>query len=141
MAKKRSTRAKPLPRDLARYRDTYVELFGVLPPLPGARIAFSGDVAPDYSRLMEKLRAHALSPIGDLSVKHIQLICFGMLVVEGHDAAYWHAVAARRLGASWAELHKMVELAGAITSGLGALNRGGALLQRLRTEESDKQGQ
>ena len=44
-------------------------------------------------------------------VKTIQLICFGMLLLEGHDAAYSHARAVRRNDGNWQELHKIVELA------------------------------
>ena len=32
--KKKSSPAKRLPADLAKFRDTYVKLFGTLPPLP-----------------------------------------------------------------------------------------------------------
>lgn len=126
--------------ELDRFRETYRQLFGVVPPLPESRIALSGSVAPEFSLLAEQIRAHALAPQGMFDVKLIQLICFGMLLVEGHEAAYWHALAARRDGASWEELHKIVELATVITSGFGALNRGGAVLAKLRKEESAAAG-
>ena len=132
----RSADNRKLAEDLDAFRQSYADLFGMVPPLPAARIELSGRVAPEFSLLAEKIRAHALAPQGLFDVKTIQLICFGMLLVEGHDAAYWHALAARRNGASWQELHKIVELATVITSGFGALNRGGALLAKLRKEES-----
>ena len=124
-----------LQTELNRFRETYRSLFGVIPPLPENRMAFSGGVAPEFSLLAEQVRAHALAPQGMFDVKLIQMICFGMLLVEGHEAAYWHALAARRNGASWQELHKIVELATVVTSGFGALNRGGALLAKLQKEE------
>jgi hypothetical protein len=124
-----------LQTELDRFRETYRSLFGVIPPLPENRMALSGGVAPEFSLLAEQVRAHALAPQGMFDVKLIQLICFGMLLVEGHEAAYWHALAARRNGASWQELHKIVELATVVTSGFGALNRGGALLAKLQKEE------
>src|SRR5260370_14421888 len=98
-----------LPDDLAKVRDSYVELFGALPALPAARFAFSGDVDPEALRLIERLRAHAFySDVFD--AKTTNLILFGMLLIEHHPAAQMHALAARRAGASWQELHKVEEL-------------------------------
>jgi 4-carboxymuconolactone decarboxylase len=119
--------------DLAKFRDTYVELFGMLPALPSARFEFSGDINPEFLRLSEQLRAHAFySDVFDLKTTH--LILFGMLLVEHNPAAQMHALAARRAGASWEELHKVVELASA-TGSLGPANRGGAMLKELRDKE------
>jgi 4-carboxymuconolactone decarboxylase len=56
------------------------------------------------------------------------------LLVEHNPAAQMHALAARRAGASWEELHKVVELASA-TGSLGPANRGGAMLKELRDKE------
>lgn len=119
-----------LPVDLAGFRDTYVELFGTLPPLPAARFELSGEVNPEFLRLSEKLRAHAFySDVFD--GKTTQLILFGMLLIEHNPAAQMHALAARRAGATWEELHKVVELAAA-TKSLGPANQGGAMLKALR---------
>jgi 4-carboxymuconolactone decarboxylase len=125
---------KPLPEDLAKFRDTYVELFGTFPPLPSARFEFSGDVNPEFLRLSEKMRAHAFySDVID--GKTTQLILFGMLLVEHNQmGAQAHATAARRLGASWEELHKVVELA-STTGAFGPANQGGTLLKTLRDKE------
>jgi hypothetical protein len=57
-----------------------------------------------------------------------------MLLVEHHPAAQMHALAARRAGASWPELHKVVELASA-TGALAPANQGSALLKGLRDKE------
>ena len=122
-----------LPDDLKKFRDSYLELFGTLPQLPAARFAFSGDTDPQALRLVEELRAHAFySDVFD--VKMTNLILFGMLLVEHHPAAQMHALAARRAGASWQELHKVVELASA-TGALAPVNQGSALLQALREKE------
>jgi 4-carboxymuconolactone decarboxylase len=128
---------KQLPADLEKFRDTYVELFGTLPPLPAARFEVSGEVNPEFLRLSEELRAHAFySEVFDL--KTTQLILFGMLLAERNQAgAQAHAAAARRAGASWEELHKIVELAAA-TGALAPANQGGALLKTLRDKEQDK---
>ena len=53
---------------------------------------------------------------------------------EGHHAAQMHALAARRAGASWEELHKVVELAAA-TRALMPANQGFAMLNTLRKQD------
>ena len=138
--KKLSTKSKTqkkLPADLVKFRDAYVELFGTLPPLPAARFEFSGDVNPEFLRLSEKMRAHTFFS-GVIDGKTTQLILFGMLLVEHNQTgAMAHAAAARRLGASWEELHKVMELA-ATTGALGPANQGTALLRDLRAKEQSK---
>ena len=125
---------KGLPDDLAEFRDRYVELFGFLPPLPAARFEFSGEVNPEFLRRAEKLREHAFySDVFD--VKTTNLILFGMLLVEHNPAAQMHALAARRAGATWEELHKVVELAAA-THSLGPANQGSSMLKALRDKEA-----
>jgi hypothetical protein len=122
-----------LAQDLAAFRDSYVALFGTLPALPAARFGFSGEVDPEALRLLEQLRQHAFySEVFDS--KTTNLILFGMLLVEHHPAAQMHALAARRAGASWPELHKVVELASA-TGALAPANQGSALLKALRDTE------
>jgi alkylhydroperoxidase/carboxymuconolactone decarboxylase family protein YurZ len=126
---------KELPADLAKFRDSYVELFGVLPPLPAGRFEFSGEVDPDALRVWEEMRARAFyNDVFDM--KTTQLILFGMLLAEHNQlAAQAHAAAARRAGASWEELHKVVELAAA-TGALYPANQGSALLKTLKDKES-----
>ena len=125
---------KDLSPELAKFRDSYVELFGSLPALPAARFEFSNEVNPDFLRMAEELRAEAFySDVIDL--KTTQLILFGMLLAEHNQiGATAHAAAARRAGASWAELHKVVELASA-TGALYAANNGSAMLKGLRDKE------
>ena len=75
---------KELPADLVEFRDSYVEMFGTLPPLPAARFQFSGEVNPEFLRIAEQLRAHAFyNDVFDM--KTTQLILFGMLLIE-HNA-------------------------------------------------------
>jgi 4-carboxymuconolactone decarboxylase len=127
------TDKKELPDDLAAFRDSYVALFGALPALPSARFEFSGETDPQALRLIEQLRAHAFhSDVFD--TKTTNLMLFGMLLVERHPAAQMHALAARRAGASWLELHKVVELASA-TGALAPANQGSALLKTLRDKD------
>ncbi len=122
------------PAVLAEFRDSYVKLFGSLPPLPAARFEFSGKINPEFLRRAEALRAHAFySNVFD--VKTTNLILFGMLLVEHNPAAQMHALAARRAGATWEELHKVVELA-STTGALGPANQGSAMLKTLHDGEA-----
>ncbi|MBW4616391.1 MAG: carboxymuconolactone decarboxylase family protein [Desmonostoc vinosum HA7617-LM4] len=115
--------------DLAAFRDSYASLFGSVPPLPAAKFEFSSDVDPEALRLAEQLRAHAFnSEIFD--TKTTQLILFGILLAQGSPAARFHAIASRRAGATWEELHKVMELAAAVAA-LGPFNNGSALLNEL----------
>ena len=78
-----TTSKKDIPEDLAHFRDTYVELFGMLPPLPTARFEFSSEINPEFLRLSEQLRAHAFySDVFD--VKTTNLILFGMQIGRAH---------------------------------------------------------
>ena len=130
-----SGKTKELDPELVKFRDSYVEMFGSLPPLPGGRFAFSGDMDPEFLRDAERLRAKAFHN-KSFDMKTTQLILFGMLLVEHNQiAAQAHAAAARRAGASWQELHKIVELASA-TGALYPANQGSALLNGLRDKEA-----
>jgi len=123
--------------ELAKFRDSYVEMFGTLPPLPAGRFAFSGDMNPEFLRDAERLRAKAFYN-KSFDMKTTQLILFGMLLVEHNQiAAQAHASAARRAGASWEELHTVVELASA-TGALYPFNQGSALLNGMREKEQGK---
>ena len=123
---------------LAKFRESYVELFGSWPALPAGRFAFSGDINPEFLRAAEELRAQAFTN-KSFDVKTTQLMLFGMLLVEHNQiAAQQHALAARRAGASWEELHTVIELATA-TGALYPFNQGSALLNGLREKEQGKQ--
>ena len=122
-----------LPADLAAYRDAYQDMFGVVPPLPEAKFAFTSTVDPDFLRAVEALRAHAFHNTV-LDPKVTQLVIVAMMLATGGGAAEWHVRAARRAGASWLELQTVAELASAVAA-LGPANVGGALLGRLRAEE------
>jgi alkylhydroperoxidase/carboxymuconolactone decarboxylase family protein YurZ len=67
-------------------------------------------------------------------VKTVQLMLFGMLLMNLQDAAKLHAIAARRAGASWEELAAVVGLA-FLFRGLSAANIGTQLLRDLAAEE------
>ena len=127
------SKSKELPEDLAAFRASYAELFGTVPPLPEKKFAFSADVDPDFLRVAETLRARAFYS-KSFDQKQTQLMLFGMLLAIESGAARFHAVAARRAGATWEELHTVVELASAVRA-LGPLNQGSAMLEELRSAE------
>jgi alkylhydroperoxidase/carboxymuconolactone decarboxylase family protein YurZ len=132
-----SDKKKELDAELAKFRDSYVELFGTWPALPAGRFAFSGDVNPEFLCDAERLRAKAFYN-KSFDMKTTQLILFGMLLVEHNQiAAQQHALAARRAGASWEELHTIIELATA-TGALYPFNQGSALLNGMREKEQGK---
>lgn len=127
------TIANHLPSDLANFRDSYVQLFGSMPPLPGAKFDSISEIDPESLRLAEQQRAHAFySDVFD--IKTTQLILFGMLLFAGVPAAKFHALAARRAGASREEIHKVTELAAAAAAS-GPMNNGGFILEELRANE------
>jgi 4-carboxymuconolactone decarboxylase len=129
-----SDKKQELDPELVKFRDSYVEMFGALPPLPGGRFAFSADMDPEFLRDAERLRGKAFYN-KTFDMKTTQLILFGMLLVEHNQiAAQAHALAARRAGASWEELHTVVELATA-TGALYPFNQGSALLNGMREKE------
>ncbi len=124
-----------LPEHLRPFRDGYVELFGEMPEVPGDRFRQFGAVSPDFVEAFERLRAVGFtSDVFD--VKTTQLIAFAHLLRAGHFAAYWHARAARRAGASWEELSKVVEIGVSTDGGMQVIREGGQILERLRSEET-----
>jgi alkylhydroperoxidase/carboxymuconolactone decarboxylase family protein YurZ len=126
-----------LDAELKTFRDSYVELFGTMPALPAGRFAFSGEMNPEFLRDAERLRAKAFYN-KTFDMKTTQLILFGMLLVEHNQiAAQQHALAARKAGATWQELHTVLELATA-TGALYPFNQGSALLNALREKEEGR---
>jgi hypothetical protein len=143
MAKKKPAKAaksakkpdkKSLRAAIAGYRETYVKTFGAMPPSPGNRFEFSGDVNPEYLVHLEALRGHAMySEVFDDRLS--QMILFAVMLGEHNfDGAAAHAAAARRYGASWEELHKVVELA-ATSVVVWRSNRGTNMLKAIRDRE------
>lgn len=130
--------AKPpkLPADIAALLAAYGETFGFVPPIPNDRIRLGAELDPEFTRLAEKLRARALySDV--LDDKTAQLIAFALLLATANPASYMHALAARRYGASWAELHQAAEIVCVLTSGMNGLNPAGQVVARLRREEAE----
>jgi alkylhydroperoxidase/carboxymuconolactone decarboxylase family protein YurZ len=113
----------------------YEELIGFVPPRIEARLNVTGALDPRLVELQEQMRAHAMYP-KSFDVKTAQLMLFGMLMMDGSDAAVLHAIAARRAGASWQELQDVVSLC-FLFRGLSAANKGAELLANLAAREEE----
>jgi len=127
------------PRQTAEERGRiYSELLGFVPPRIEARINVTGALDPQMLDLQEQMRAHAMYP-DCFDVKTVQLMLFGMLLMDLNDAAMLHAIAARRAGASWEEMQAVVSLV-FLFRGLSAANRGAELLANVAKRESETAG-
>lgn len=120
--------------DLAGFQRGYEDVYGVMPPIPLANFELESELAPEYLTRLEELR-HQVLFTGPLDQKTVQLLCFALELAELSEAAYWHAKGARRQGATWEELHKVVEVT-ALLRGLGPSHRGCSVLLRLREEDA-----
>ncbi len=111
----------------------YEELLGFVPPRIEARLAVTGALDPKLVDLQEQMRAHAMYP-QCFDVKTAQLMLFGMLLMDGSDAAVLHGIAARRAGASWEEMQAVVSLC-FLFRGLSAANKGAETLAHIAKRE------
>ena len=115
----------------------YEELMGFLPPRVEARLAVTGALDPTMLDLQERIRSHGMYP-KSLDVNTAQLMLFGMLLMDGSDAAVLHAIAARRAGASWHELQDTVSLC-FLFRGLSAANRGAEIMANVAQREKQEE--
>ena len=99
------------------------------------RFAVSGALDPALLDLQEAARAHAFAtPCFDEKTK--QLMIFGIMLGQLNDAARIHAIAARRAGASWDELHAVIGLCYTFR-GVPAANRGAEMLAEVAMHEAE----
>ena len=124
--------------ELEALRKVYVDLLGFVPPRITARTDLLARLDPEGLRLQEQMRSHFMYP-RCFDVKTVQLMLFGMLLMNLQDAAKLHAIAARRADASWEELGAVVGLA-FLFRGLSAANVGTQMLHDLATEEQHAAG-
>jgi alkylhydroperoxidase/carboxymuconolactone decarboxylase family protein YurZ len=120
--------------ELAAIRKPYEELIGFVPPRIMARTELGARLDSELLRLEEAVRLRAMYP-ACFDVKTTQLMLFGILLALMGDAARLHAIAARRAGASWEELHAVVGLA-YLFRGLPAANFGAEVLVKLAEAEA-----
>ncbi len=119
--------------ELAAVRAPYEQLIGFVPPRILARTELGARIDPELLRLEEAVRLKAMYP-ACFDVKTAQLMLFGILLALMGDAARLHAIAARRAGASWEELHAVIGLA-YLFRGLPAANFGAEILLKLAEAE------
>jgi len=133
------TPSTPLPArrltdaELAALRAPYEALIGFVPPRIMARSELGARLDPELLQLQEAVRTRAMYP-ACFDVKTAQLMLFGILLALMGDAARLHAIAARRAGASWEELHAVVGLA-YLFRGMPAANLGAEVLLKLAEAE------
>lgn len=113
--------------------EIYQELLGFVPPRIEARMAVTGALDPTMLDLQERMREHGMYP-KSFDVKTAQLMIFGMLLMDGNDAAVLHGIAARRAGASWNEMQDTVNLC-FLFRGLSAANKGAEILANIAERE------
>src|SRR5437763_12200152 len=113
----------------------YKDLIGFLPPRIEARINVTGALDPQLLDLQERMRAQAMYP-KCFDVKTVQLMLFGMLLMDLNDAAPLHGIAARRAGAKWEEMQAVVSLA-LLFRGSSAANRAAELPDNIPNREVD----
>lgn len=126
--------ARLSPRELEEMRKAYVDLVGYVPPRIVARTDLLSRTDPEGLRLQEQLRKHFMYP-ACFDAKTVQLMLFGMLLMNLQDAAKIHATAARKAGATWDELGAVSSLA-FLFRGLSAANVGAQMLQEIAAAEA-----
>jgi alkylhydroperoxidase/carboxymuconolactone decarboxylase family protein YurZ len=124
--------------ELGALRAPYSELIGFVPPRIMARTELGARLDPELLQLQEQIRIRAMYP-ACFDTKTSQLMLFGILLALMGDAARLHAIAARRAGASWEELHAVVGLA-YLFRGMPAANLGAEVLQKLADGEGGGPG-
>ncbi|MDB6000604.1 MAG: carboxymuconolactone decarboxylase family protein [Rhizobacter sp.] len=111
----------------------YKELLGYVPPRIASRFHVTGAMDPRMLDLQEQARTHAMYPEG-VDQKTVQLLLFGMLLMDMKDSATTHGLSARSAGATWPELQAVVSLC-YLFRGLPAANRGADILADLAQRE------
>jgi alkylhydroperoxidase/carboxymuconolactone decarboxylase family protein YurZ len=111
---------------LAEIEADYEAMIGFVPEKIRQRLAVSEKIDPDTMRLVERWRLAALTPDA-LDQKTVQLMSFAILLVQGSAAARNHAYAAKKVGASAAELHAAAAIA-TLFRGIAAFNEAGGII-------------
>lgn len=112
----------------------YEKLFGFVPELTKKRHDFTKEVSPDQLEVQEEFRKSMMHS-SVLDDRTGQLVLFGILSSHLREGARVHAIAARRLGVSWAELHAVSNLV-FLFSGLSAMNFSINILAGLKEKEA-----
>ncbi|KNY26423.1 carboxymuconolactone decarboxylase family protein [Pseudobacteroides cellulosolvens] len=114
-------------------QEPYEKIFGFVPELTKKRHAFSAEVFPEILDIQEEFRKSCIHSEA-LEEKTAQLILFGILSSHMREGAKVHAIASRRLGATWKELHSVSNLV-FLFGGLSAMNFSIKLLAEVKEQE------
>jgi len=110
------------------YEQLYVDLIGFVPPRIRNRLRLGKEVGPEMLDMVEKIREMGMYP-KSMSVKTAQMILFGILLSHIAPAAEFHGIAAKRAGATRAEVMEASMLAAALRAGAAVTH--GALAVKL----------
>lgn len=116
------------------YEKIYADLIGFVPPRIQNRVRLGLEVDPELLAQTEQIRQTAMYPTC-FDVKTSQLILVGILLAHVSPAAEFHARAARRAGATKAELHAVAGLA-FLFRGLPAFNLAAEIINRIFDEDA-----
>ena len=116
------------------YEKMYEELIGFVPPRIQNRIRLGLEVDPELLAQTEQIRRTAMYP-KCFDVKTAQLMLVGILLAHVAPAAEFHARAAKRAGATKAELHAVAGLA-FLFRGLPAFNLASEIINKIFDENS-----
>lgn len=108
-------------------KNLYENIVGHVPPEISKRIKVGLQTDPKLTHMFEDLRIHIMEP-ESLDPKTVQLMLFGMMAARliGAPTRY-HAVAARKAGASMEELYAVAGLA-LLAGGMRSYNEAGAAI-------------
>jgi alkylhydroperoxidase/carboxymuconolactone decarboxylase family protein YurZ len=113
--------------------EPYEKLFGFVPLLTQTRHEFSAEVFPEILALHEEFRQRCMHSEA-LEEKTAQLVLFAMLGSQLRSGARVHAIASRRAGATWKELHAVCNLI-YLFAGLSAMNFSVKIIAEIKKEE------
>jgi alkylhydroperoxidase/carboxymuconolactone decarboxylase family protein YurZ len=116
--------------------EPYVNLFGFVPELTQKRHKFTSEVFPEILDAQEAFRNSCIH-CDALEDRTAQLILFAILSSHLREGARLHAIAARRLGTSWKELHAVANLV-FLFAGLSAMNFSVKILSDVKETEDAK---
>ena len=118
------------------YEKIYTELIGFVPPRIQHRVRLGLEVDPELLDQVERIRTTAMYP-ECFDTKTAQLMLFGILISHVSPASEFHGRAAKRAGASKAEMHAVAGLA-FLFRGLPAFNLGAEVINKVFAEDEDE---
>lgn len=113
--------------------EPYERLFGFVPELTKIRHRFSTEIFPEILEIQETFREICMHS-NALEDRQTQMILFAMLASQYRKGAKVHAIASRRIGVSWKELHGVANLI-FLFGGLSAMNFAIQILAEVKEEE------